>query len=440
MPIIAGFFVPHPPILVPEVGRGEERKLLDTLHAYQNIATQIDALNPDTIILSSPHVPAYRDQFLVSKASLLSGSLAQFGAPNVRIQVETDTEMVQTIVSLMTEKDMLNRIQKTDNNLLDHGTMVPLYFIHNEHSKWKIVVLSTTTLSMENHYQMGQMIAQAVSSKKRIVWVSSGDLSHTLKADGPYGLSKEGPEFDTTFITSVETGQFQPLFELSSSFVNQAAVCGLGSFGMMLGALDGYQLNRTLLSYEGPFGVGYAVVSLLPQTLQIKTESDHVTLAKEALAYYIKTHRILRIPTSLPDDMIYHKHGVFVSIHKHGRLRGCIGTIAPTTSCVAEEIIHNAIHAGTRDYRFTPITEKELDDLEISVDVLYPPETIDSIDQLDVVRYGVIIRNGHKSGLLLPNLEGITSVEEQVDIARRKAGIQPNEPYQLQRFEVVRYH
>ena len=129
----------------------------------------------------------------------------------------------------------------------------------------------------------------------------------------------------------------------------------------------------------------------------------------------------------------------FVSIHKGGRLRGCIGTIAPTASCVALEIINNAISASTRDPRFDPIEPGELPYLEINVDVLGEPEDIDSMDQLDVKRYGVIVTSGYKRGLLLPDLEGVDTVEQQVEIAMRKGRISEDENYSLQRFEVIRH-
>ena len=132
--------------------------------------------------------------------------------------------------------------------------------------------------------------------------------------------------------------------------------------------------------------------------------------------------------------------GAFVSIHEHGELRGCIGTIAPVRSCVAEEIIANAVSASTRDPRFPAITADELPWLEISVDVLGEPEDIDSIEDLDVRRYGVIVSSGMKRGLLLPDLEGVDTPEQQVDIAMKKGGIHRTEKYKLQRFEVIRHH
>ena len=122
-----------------------------------------------------------------------------------------------------------------------------------------------------------------------------------------------------------------------------------------------------------------------------------------------------------------------------GSLRGCIGTISPTTSSIADEIIRNAISAGTEDPRFPPVTEDELSRLEYSVDVLGKAEKIESMDELDPLRYGVIVSKGHRRGLLLPNLEGVETAEKQISIALRKAGISPNEDYQLERFEVVRH-
>lgn len=134
------------------------------------------------------------------------------------------------------------------------------------------------------------------------------------------------------------------------------------------------------------------------------------------------------------------KQGVFCSIHKDGRLRGCIGTIGPTKENIAQEIVANAISAATRDPRFDPIQKHELAKLSYSVDVLSKPEKIDSRDQLDVKRYGVIVTHNEKRGLLLPNLDGVDTVSEQIAIAKQKAGIWDDEPVELQRFEVVRHY
>ena len=142
---------------------------------------------------------------------------------------------------------------------------------------------------------------------------------------------------------------------------------------------------------------------------------------------------------SLPAEMLSTQAGAFVSIHKYGKLRGCIGTIGPVTDCVAQEIIDNAISASTRDPRFPAITPDEVEWLDINVDVLGEPEDIDSADELDVRRYGVIVTSGGRRGLLLPDLDGVDTVEQQVSIAKQKAGIGRSEKVMLQRFEVIRH-
>jgi len=168
-------------------------------------------------------------------------------------------------------------------------------------------------------------------------------------------------------------------------------------------------------------------------------EHPLVQLARKTIEAYVTRGEIIAPPAELTPEM-RKRAGVFVSLHKHGALRGCIGTIEPVRANVAEEIIHNAISAATQDPRFPPVRPSELKDLEISVDVLTEPEPVESLDQLDPKRYGVIVQRGARRGLLLPDLEGVDTVEQQVDIARRKAWIGPDEPVKLYRFEVVRYH
>ena len=169
-------------------------------------------------------------------------------------------------------------------------------------------------------------------------------------------------------------------------------------------------------------------------------ESAYVRLARETIENYVKQGKIITPPKDLPEEMINQKAGVFVSLKKFGDLRGCIGTFMPTQENIAQEIIKNAISAAIDDPRFSPVTVFELEDLSISVDVLSAPEEVKDTSQLDPKKYGVIISSGYKKGLLLPDLEGVDTVEEQIDIAKRKAGIYPDEKVKLYRFEVKRYH
>jgi AmmeMemoRadiSam system protein A len=174
----------------------------------------------------------------------------------------------------------------------------------------------------------------------------------------------------------------------------------------------------------------------------MKDSHPLVQLARKTVESYVRDGRTIDPPQELTPEM-QGRAGVFVSLHqKRGNqdiLRGCIGTIEPSKANVALEVIHNAISAATRDPRFPPVRPNELDSLDIKVDVLTEPEPIRSPDELDPKRYGVIVRSGWRRGLLLPDLEGVDTVEYQVEIARNKAGIGSDEPFELYRFEVKRY-
>ncbi len=170
-------------------------------------------------------------------------------------------------------------------------------------------------------------------------------------------------------------------------------------------------------------------------------EQSHplVRLARQTIETYVREGRQIEPPSELAPEM-RQQAASFVSLHRNGELRGCIGTIEPSQPNLALEVIHNAIMAATEDPRFPPVEPHELSELEIKVDVLTRPEPVSSSRELDPCRYGVIVQSGFRRGLLLPDLEGVDTVECQIDIARRKAGIGPNEPIQLSRFEVRRYH
>ncbi|WP_367180331.1 AmmeMemoRadiSam system protein A [uncultured Oscillibacter sp.] len=219
-------------------------------------------------------------------------------------------------------------------------------------------------------------------------------------------------------------------------------------------------MESKLLSYEGVTGVGYGVATFTvigpdedrrfgkqcevmerARLAEKKANQDPwVKLARMSLETFVKTGRRLeRLPEDLLPEMTEQVAGDFVSFHAHGQLRGCIGTTGPTTENVAWEIVQNAVSACSWDPRFLPVTVPELNGLEYSVDVLGQPEPIASPDQLDVKKYGVIVSCGSRRGLLLSDLEGVDSVEQQIDIARQKGGISSRKKVILERFEVVRH-
>jgi len=461
MTVLAAFMVPHPPLIIPEVGRGGEEQILETTNAYERVAEEVAGLEPDTIIITSPHSVMYADYFHISPGPKATGSFADFDASEVKFSEEYDTELINRISSIAEKEGFPVGTMGERDASLDHGTMVPLWFIRKKYSKGKIVRIGLSGLPLSDHYRLGQLLARAVDETgKRAVIIASGDLSHKLKESGPYGFSKEGPEYDQKIMEVCGNADFGKLFEFGENLCRLAAECGHRSFVIMAGAFDGLSVKATTLSHQDVTGVGYGICTFYPdgeddsrhflQDYEKKLEKEckekadlndeYVRLARASVESWVTDHRQIAVPENLPDDMLSKAAGTFVSIHKMGQLRGCIGTIAATRENIAEEIIYNAISACARDPRFDPITADELKYLDISVDVLGDAEDIDSPEKLDVKRYGVIVSNGVKRGLLLPNLDGVDTIELQIDIARQKGGIDIDEPYTLQRFEVVRHY
>ncbi len=460
MSIIGAFIVPHPPIILPEIGRGEENKIKKTIDAYKQTALEIAEMKPDVIVITSPHATMYEDYFHISPGNSAQGNLNRFGASGVKVDAGYDSEFAATLAEIAGESNIPAGALGEREKDIDHGTLIPLRFLNEQYTDYKLVRIGLSGLSALDHYRFGKCIAKTANMlNKRVVFIASGDLSHKLKDDGPYGFDKAGPEFDKEVTTAMVKADFLRMLTFDADFCESAAECGLRSFIIMTGALDGKSVKADLLSYEGTFGVGYAVCSFKIQgeddkrhfdeiyeteqqerlsALKVK-EDEYVKLARLSLETYIKTKKRIKIPDNLPEEMLVNRAGTFVSLKKHGQLRGCIGTISPVTDCIAEEILRNAISAGTEDTRFSKVTEGELKDLVYSVDVLAEAEPIKSVAELDVKRYGVIVTHGYKRGLLLPNLEGVDTPKRQVSIALQKAGIKEDGTYTMERFEVVRH-
>jgi MEMO1 family protein len=432
MSMLAAFALPHPPIAIEKIGRGEERNIQSTIDAYHQVSKIIADIQPDTIIISSPHAPYLRDGFFVGSSEKARGDFSRFGRPEISHTFDIDKEFTSDLRKVNPHV----RLYDSDDVGVDHGVLVPFDFIHQQGS-YRWVILGISTLSKEAHRQLGRDILRvSEQSGKKTVFIASGDLSHRLKHDGPYGYIKEGAIFDKKITDMLSSGDFSVLNSLDDSLCEKAGECGLRGLYVLAGILESQTYVSHLHSYEGPFGVGYAVASFM-----LKQVDPYVDLARKTIEHYVKKREMLKLE-DMGDHLSIHQpsSGVFVSIHKQGRLRGCIGTIEPIRKNLALEIMYNAISACARDPRFYPVSVGELKDLEISVDILSQPVKISSIHELDVKRYGVIVVEGQRRGLLLPDLDGIDSVDQQVLIAKRKAGIEVDESVELYRFEVVRHH
>lgn len=410
--------------------------------------------------MTSPHTVLYADYFHISPGEQAQGSFLQFGAPQVEVQVSYDSAFTKTLMQRCGERHIPAGTFGERSSALDHATMIPLRYLQEFTSSFRVVRIGLSGLSPLVHYRLGQCIADTAEKLgRRTVVIASGDLSHKLTQDGPYGYAPEGPQFDKETTVMLQKGDFLSLLSMDPDLCEAAAECGLRSFWIMAGALDRKALRSELLSYEGPFGVGYGVASFLVTSkdntrnfgeqyataekrraaVRQQAEDPWVRLARLSLETYVRTGQYAALPKNLPPELAGTRAGAFVSLKKDGRLRGCIGTVQPTQKSVAEEILNNAVSAAVHDPRFGPVTPEELPQLVYSVDVLQMPEAVASSKELDAKRYGVIVQNGNRSGLLLPNLAGVDTAEEQIAIARQKAGISPYEPVKLWRFRVVRH-
>jgi len=341
-------------------------------------------------------------------------------------EVEIDSELGKQI--LATSKHLE---EDYTAHQYEHSIEVQLPFLQYFKKDIRLVPIILSYYPGATYKEIGREIAKAVKElNKKVVIIASSDMTH-------YEPQESAQKKDTQAIEAIldlnEDELLKRVDELNISMCGYGPTVSLLSAAKELGA-TGAELVRYQTSGDttGDYSavVGYAGIIITGM-------SPLVRLAKETVEAYVRGGKTLDIGELTPE--MRDKAGVFVSIHKFGGLRGCIGTFEPATENVAEEIIANAISSATRDPRFPAVAPNELKDLSYSVDVLTKPEPIESQDQLDPKRYGVIVESGFRRGLLLPDLEGVDTVDYQIDICRQKAGIMPNEPIKLYRFEVKRH-
>lgn len=464
MAVVVGGVCPHPPVMVPEVGGRDAEVVISSQKAMMELGRRVKESGAQVVALISPHGPVFRDAVAVWAEERLAGDLAPFGARQVRFEVENDLALARAVqeeaAALGVNVVLLDKKAARSYGLtpdLDHGTVVPLYFLRRAGVGQPILPVGMSFLPRPKLYAFGAALARAAARlERKLAVLASGDLSHRLTPDAPAGFDPRGAEFDREIVRLVGAADAEGVLGIDEALASRAGECGLRSIIMALGAFDGLSVKAEVLSYEGPFGVGYMVAHLAPegedparrllerlaeraqQARRARREKEGflVRVARRALENYFagREEREVEVPPEFA-----RRAGVFVSLHKEGQLRGCIGTVAPQHKNIVEEVAANALAAALRDPRFPPVTAEELPDLEIKVDVLSPPEPVQGPQDLDPRKYGVIVRSRGRQGLLLPDIEGVDTVEEQLEIARRKAGIAPGEPVQLYRFTVERH-
>ena len=395
----------HAPIVIPDVAGPESARCVATTRAMRQVAARAVASNPDRLVLVSPHSPR-RAGAWGAWAGRHVGHLGAFRAPHLRVDLPDAPEVAAAIGA-----------HPVSGEPLDHGAMVPLQFLWE--AGWRG---PTSILALPWGGSGGEEIGRAVAALDgRTAVIASGDMSHRLEPGAPAGYHPAAGEFDRAFVAALREGRWQDA--LAAPHRADAAEDVVDSTRVAMGAAGG-PINAEVLAYEGPWGVGYT------EAVFYDPSPPLYAVARASIAARLAGRRYTP-PAAGPPSA-----GAFVTLTERGELRGCIGHIAPVHDLLYDEVAAVAVAAATTDPRFPPVTATELARLDIEVSVLDPPELIGGPPDLDPKVYGVIVSTNYKRGLLLPDIDGVDTVEDQVRIASRKAGIRPGEPVTMQRDRV----
>ncbi|MDX6613322.1 MAG: hypothetical protein QOD75_2508 [Blastocatellia bacterium] len=454
--IVFAGIAPHPPIMVPEVGREASAEVRGSIEAMAELTARVIASGAETVILISPHAPLEAKAFVAYEGPRVFGDFANFRAPHATVAADLDDELLAAITQSAAANGYEVRLIRNEN--LDHGIAVPLYFLQRNGWQGRVIALGYSFLPNEDHLSFGKAIRTAVDSLRRsVAFIASGDLSHRLKLGAPAGYNKGAHLFDEEVVQALQAGSPARVIHIDPDLRHLAGECGYRSMLVAFGVTQGLAPAIEVLHYEAPFGVGYVVAQLVKTnhtgsenqgaapllankpTPDVAKTGELPALARRTVETFVKEHVVINPPGD--SEVLAQRAACFVSIKTHnGDLRGCIGTTEPTRNTLAEELIANAIGAATRDPRFPPIEKAELKSLKYSVDVLSQPE-LANMQDLDPGKYGVIVegKDSGRRGLLLPNLQGVNTAAKQVGIAARKAGIPATEKLILWRFRADRY-
>ncbi len=265
--LIGCALMPHPPLMIPEVGKDELHGIKTTVETANQVAELLKESNPQTIVIISPHGPMFEDAVTVSIHPRLRGSMTNFGAADVTLGFETDNLLIKHIIRSC-QRLGINLLELTDDMAknhrtsltLDHGAFVPLYYLAKAGFKGQIVNLSVGMLAYEEMYTFGKAVQAAIGNMdKRVAVIASGDLSHRLTPDAPAGYNPRGAEFDHQVVAALKSADVKALLNMDRKLIEEAGECGLRPIFFLLGVMGGLDVEATKLSYEGPFGVGYAV-------------------------------------------------------------------------------------------------------------------------------------------------------------------------------------
>lgn len=445
--IVFAGLMPHAPILVAGVGRDHHAHVQHTIRAMTTVARHAVATQPDTILLISPHSPRHSGAFGIWQTPLLHGSFEQFGAEENRVDLPLDHDFADRLAKVASAHGL--NTWRITSGALDYGATVPLSYLIAAGWKGPTVVVGLNDAGPGGLDDLGIAIAEtAAALERRLAVIASGDMSHRLTASAPCGFHADGTRFDRTFIDFLRTGTPRDITRLDQSLLDHAAEDVVDATHVALATTDYATPGRSVLSYEGPFGVGYGVAILAERPGNTTATTSDTDASATVLSHPADLPRVARsavlaevnghpdAPPFQAAGELKHPQAIFVTVRaRNDVLRGCRGSAMPSGRDLVAETWLCAQEAAFHDPRFPPLRVMDLPNVRLSVSILSSLEPVASIADLNPLFYGVLVSaaDGRK-GLLLPAIKGVDSAVEQVRLAKHKAGIRLDESVTIQRF------
>lgn len=486
MGIKAACILPHSPAIASEDG-ADESPFAATIDSMAKVARWISEMDPDTIVVVSPHAPSYSNYFLLSSGGGARGFLGIPKSVKGRlseallaikpslfadevIDVEYDEELVREIVSQAKGMNVLAGTAGQKTRTLDVGVTVPLHFIKKCCPGKKIVRCATSGLPMVEHYRLGKCIQKAACSIDRnVVVIASADLSHRHGQTEGFGYAPESETFDNLIVDALVKADFLEILKVDGRISERVGECGCRAIAVLAGALDKANASSSVLTYEHPYGIGSVVVSFRNsgtngsrrfdrafheyQKRKIgeirKKETVPVKMARFVLEKYVRTDaeatsddpEIVAFMDNAKEIDWKSQGSVFVSFRIDGRLRGSYGWVEPKKETLIEEFLYNVLGAAYEDPRFDSVSSDELEKLTYEVDFLVQAEKIDTPKEIDPQRHGVnaYTPKRKKQGYVLPDMLNLKPGQELVEIALKKGSIDLLEQYDIERITTRKY-
>ncbi len=458
MSITCAALMCHAPIVVPAIAGSRAEDCVKTTQAMRAVASALVAHHPDVLVVVTPHAPRQRTAWGIVHDAEIAGSFERFGRADLSETFRGAPRAAQALEAAARALGL--PVSVSDGIELDHGALVPLTFVREMGWSGPTLIVALPHPGTQTEDAFGHAITQAAEScHERWAVLASGDMSHRLIRGAPAGYHPRAKDFDSAFVSCLRNGDLRAAVSPDPVLQELAAEDVVQSTRVAAAAVRYESRGLDVLSYEGPFGVGYAeavlysdrgavepygrVTSLRPArdddtapylVLDRDPPEQLLQIARDAIEHALTGRNYQTPALAAPWDRA---RAVFVTLRSpDGTLRGCVGRTEPMLQSLAEEVADNAVAAALRDHRMANVELSELADLRIEVSVLGALEAIASSAQLDPQEYGLVVQQGSQRGVLLPNVEGVNTPQEQLRMAMSKGQVTSHAPYQLRRFHV----